>query len=189
MHEIMSDYLGAVFDVTRFQETVRRMIAKAGDIKTRYNFDSIAFTGTSGASVGFLMANHFGVDPLCIRKGNDSSHYVAGHGNDRKPILEGNRRARRYLIVDDFVGSGQTLKSIIRCLNDVGAKSRCLKCCVGVLVFDGSYKEFESITIDEHEIKLPYWSVSDRALEDSKQETFRNLCYRQNIYMEYGCSW
>lgn len=63
-------------------------------------FDSIAFRGMSGALLAPALCAALGKDVIIVRKddGSHSSHKV-----------EGNSLCDRYIIVDDFISSGQTV--------------------------------------------------------------------------------
>lgn len=67
--------------------------------------DAIAFRGSSGAAMGYTLAYLSGVPPLYIRKPKEKSHGSVTEGPEG-PV-------RRYVIVDDFSSSGETLKTIL----------------------------------------------------------------------------
>ena len=85
------------------------------------NFDAVAFTGVSGALLAPPIAMTLNKTLLLIRKTKDSTH---------SPFqVEGDKGARRYLIVDDFVSSGATVCMIVEKVKDFAPGA----VCVGVL--------------------------------------------------------
>jgi adenine/guanine phosphoribosyltransferase-like PRPP-binding protein len=119
--EIKTDYLNQVYNLSEFVHTVKKTVAKARQIMTMEEYDSIAFTGTSGAAMAYILSAELGVHLICIRKATDSSHYVRGHGQ-----LEGNVSAKRYLFVDDFISSGTTFRTVREFIKNKMPKAECI---------------------------------------------------------------
>lgn len=69
-------------------------------------FDTIAFTGMSGALFAPIVAYKLHKEIVAIRKPRDGSH------SDYD--TEGYLHASKYIIIDDFVSSGRTVKRIIK---------------------------------------------------------------------------
>ena len=85
-------------------------------------FDSIAFRGMSGALLGPPLAMRLNKGMLLVRKSNDNSHSSFR--------VEGFIGCKRYVIVDDFVSSKNTINNIVECIyNNIGTEA----VCVGVL--------------------------------------------------------
>jgi hypothetical protein len=68
------------------------------------NFDTIAVRGVSGVLVGSAVAIALNKHLIVVRKEEDDSHSGV--------TCEGHLTARRYVIVDDFISSGRTVKTI-----------------------------------------------------------------------------
>ena len=100
-------YLEEVFEPGKYKKTVKRVTALARKIRAipGRDFDSIAFSGISGASIGFPVAAALGVPVIYIRKECDSSHFGKG-------CIEGVLNSKKYLIIDDFIASGKTVAYI-----------------------------------------------------------------------------
>lgn len=79
-----------------------RLAARA--LKT-HDFDTLAFRGMSGAFVGPALAARLGKQMILVRKPEEKSH---SHLR-----VEGYRDTKRYIIVDDFIASGDTRDTII----------------------------------------------------------------------------
>jgi adenine/guanine phosphoribosyltransferase-like PRPP-binding protein len=72
-----------------------------------HQFDAIAVRGMSGATVGSILAHLLGKDLIIVRKPNVSDHSIESVEGplSRDPLA-------RYLIVDDFEVSGETIRAI-----------------------------------------------------------------------------
>lgn len=91
--------------------------------RKKHPFDAIAFRGNSGAAIAYPLSFKLQIPLICIRKG--ASH---------SPLkLEGCTNARTYVIVDDFIDSGNTMNQIQRAINkDYGSVPEL----VGILLYD-----------------------------------------------------
>jgi adenine/guanine phosphoribosyltransferase-like PRPP-binding protein len=119
--DIRSSYLSPIFNPDSLKITVDSLVRQTILLKEKYGFDTIVFSGTSGTSMGFLLSHLLDIPVLCIRKKNDSSHY----SNWRGP-LEGNIGLERYLIVDDFISSGDTVRYIMDEIHREVPKAKCV---------------------------------------------------------------
>jgi adenine/guanine phosphoribosyltransferase-like PRPP-binding protein len=130
---MQTNYLQHVFDQKIFQKAVDKTLLSAESIRKRTGFDTIAFTGMSGAAMAFLLSHWMNVPLLCVRKKNDNSHYVT----QTSRILEGNvHDVRKYLIVDDFIASGHTIQYVIDSIKTSNTYAEC----VGILMY-ASYSD------------------------------------------------
>lgn len=87
-------------------------------------FDGLAFRGMSGAAIGFPVCAATGIPPIVVRSSKVSSHstYAA------EAVVD----VSRYVIVDDFVDSGETLKAISDALAPAA--------CVGVVLYADKFQ-------------------------------------------------
>lgn len=83
--------------------SLRERLRAATKALRSHNFDTLAFRGMSGAFLGPALAARLNKQMILVRK-NDGSHSPY--------LVEGNTNARRYIIVDDFVDSGETMTAI-----------------------------------------------------------------------------
>lgn len=104
VHQIQSEYLGKVYG-KQFLKLVPAAVKQLRAVKKKYPFDAIAFRGSSGAALAFPLSYFLKVPLIHVRKGN--SHYGSG-------TIEGTISSERYIIIDDFIDSGATIKKIIR---------------------------------------------------------------------------
>jgi adenine/guanine phosphoribosyltransferase-like PRPP-binding protein len=103
-HEIQTEYLGSVYG-KEFLKLVPKAVKKLRSIKRKYPFDAIAFTGSSGAALAYPLSYLLKMPLIHVRKGN--SHYGMGK-------IEGTISSKHYIIVDDFIETGSTIKRIIK---------------------------------------------------------------------------
>lgn len=81
-------------------------------------YDAIAFRGMSGALIAPPVARELNKSLIMVRKPGEDSH---------SPFdVEGDHRARRYIIVDDFISSGRTAYTILRAIKKFSPKAECL---------------------------------------------------------------
>jgi len=114
---IQTEYLGTVFRPKEFESAVVRALALGKNIACKYKIDGIAFTGVSGAALGYILGYHLGLPLICIRRQGDGAHYIGA--------LEGCVSAKRYMIVDDFISSGDTVRRIMRTIKTNCYDSKC----------------------------------------------------------------
>jgi hypothetical protein len=102
-----SEYLDTSLDRAAADRVIKELIKfiKASQVE----FDSIAFRGMSGALIAPIVAFKMKKDLILVRK-KESSH--SNHA------VEGNKATRRYIIIDDFVGGGTTLDTIVSTINN-----------------------------------------------------------------------
>ncbi len=133
---VISQYLHKVMDTALLQETIRKSIVTLDPYM--HLFDSIAFTGLSGTLIAPLLAIQTNKKLLAVRKENSHSTL----------IVEGDWHAKRYIIVDDLISKGDTIKRINakiiegHCqLKDEGYGSDCISSnppvWVGLLLYQG----------------------------------------------------
>jgi len=102
-----NDYFSIALDPAMVTHVVDWVAAKI--LAEAPTAQAIAFRGFSGAMVAPIVAYKLGLNPIGIRKPNEGSH---GGSTKSRLTLEGHR-VERYVIVDDFVLSGDTVRKII----------------------------------------------------------------------------
>lgn len=88
---------------------VPQAVKEVRRLRRELGFDSIAFTGSSGAALAFPLSYLLKIPLVHVRKGR--SHYGSGE-------IEGTISTKKYLIVDDFIDRGNTVKRIIKKIED-----------------------------------------------------------------------
>lgn len=130
-----SSHLYHLMASSRRAETVDKAFTLAqeamnrGDMKS---FDTVVFSGFSGAFIGMLTAQRFNADMLMIRKEEDRNN----HGQQ----YEGRCDPERVLIVDDLISSGATMNRIVQGMRKhiVVHHQKPAPDVVGILLYDGA---------------------------------------------------
>jgi adenine/guanine phosphoribosyltransferase-like PRPP-binding protein len=135
-HVIKSDYLGTIYEVNQFSRLVKKFATALKKFKTKNPFDAIAFTGTSGAAIAYPISALLKIPLICVRKGTNN-HY-------KRPI-EGCITADRYVIVDDFISMGSTMKKITRAIKK--EMPRALPVAIFLYTSGSSVKEWNKIPV------------------------------------------
>ena len=108
-------WLKFVLRTSELKETIKRCLP----ILQQYEFDAIAFRGMSGALISPSLATHLDKSMIMVRKYGE----IFSHSSRE---VEGDSAAKTYIIVDDFVSSGDTIKSIISEIKKFAPHARCL---------------------------------------------------------------
>lgn len=122
-----SIYLQNAIDIKLRKKTIKDLCALIK--KHNLDFDSIAFTGLSGALVAPSVADKLNKNLIAIRKDNCDSH-AASYSDE---FIEGNLDSKKYIIVDDLIFSGSTIKRIMRKID--------FSECVGVFLYSPEMKK------------------------------------------------
>ena len=113
VHKIKSEYLGKVYG-KQFLKLVPLAAKKLRALRKIHPFDAIAFRGSSGAALAFPLSYLLKIPLIHVRKG--ASHYAGG-------TIEGTISSKRYIIIDDLIDRGTTVKKIISEIKkNIGAK-------------------------------------------------------------------
>lgn len=98
-----TQYLEKVYDPKVYRFNIREMKDKIVKFKKKNKFDTIAFSGHSGAAYAYPLSVQLKCDLICIRKSKTARY-------DAK--FEGNEDCQNYIIVDDCIDTGVTVKRI-----------------------------------------------------------------------------
>lgn len=99
-----SPYLESAFNVKSFRITINTAIKAIKKFEKKTPFEAIAFSGVSGAAIAFPLSYLLNKPLLCVRKSTEDTHSA--------DLIEGCDNAPRYIIVDDFIASGETIRRI-----------------------------------------------------------------------------
>lgn len=97
---------------------LRKRIELTARALAGYDFDTIAFRGVSGTILAAPLALAMNKEMVLVRKDEDDSHSYYK--------VEGNQDVRRYIIVDDFVCSGETGRQIVSRIKAWAPEAECL---------------------------------------------------------------
>jgi len=106
-------------------------------INSGWNFHAIAFTGASGALIAPVVAHEMDKKLILVRK------EISGHSS-AKVIGPRHNRNLNYIILDDLVASGTTIRNIYK---EVSEFDSYLKC-VGVILYS-EYKKKNWISLKD----------------------------------------
>jgi len=135
----------------------KRLIDKIADqmtaLKKQTKFSAIAFRGTSGAALAYPLSAKLNIPIICVRKPTEISHGYRIEGTQRN--------IRKYVIIDDFMESGKTIKAILKDIdkkNDWTGDGKAE--CVGIILYNVEYdKDWDKAFIAFKKKKIPihYW--------------------------------
>lgn len=139
IHGTYSRHLFDRGSIKKIAQKVASKIKEALKTKQLHNFQAIAFTGISGTLVAPFIAHTLKKTLILIRK-EDGHHSCYG--------VEGDMGALNYIILDDFIDSGKTIKKII---NDINGRGSYLPKhemrCVGIALYDEKFRK-DSFWVD-----------------------------------------
>ena len=93
-------YMSAALRRKEIDESVEKCVT----VLEKKRFDTIAFRGLSGMLIGPIVAHWLGKEVIVIRKNSDN------HSNH---TVEGHLAAKKYVVLDDFIQTGETVREII----------------------------------------------------------------------------
>ncbi len=108
-HRIVSSYLHNVYHVNVFAKLINKATKQLKAFRQKHPFDAIAFTGTSGAALAYPLSLRLKVPLICVR-----NPLIKNHSNH---MVEGCYSAKRYIIIDDLIDVGNTIKRIVDGIN------------------------------------------------------------------------
>jgi adenine/guanine phosphoribosyltransferase-like PRPP-binding protein len=105
---LVTSYLHPLFQPNVFISRVNNLVRmiKRSNIK----FNAVAFRGMSGSIVAPVVAARLNKQMIMIRKSDDDSHSNLS--------VEGDTSVRSYIIIDDRIASGETVRTINRHLSE-----------------------------------------------------------------------
>lgn len=118
--DIDSDYLGRFFDPqgTRMKKHIIAACLALKDL----DFDAIAFRGISGALTAPILAYKLHKTLIAVRKPTEDNHSGM--------LVEGDKGARRYIVVDEIVASGNTVCTIVEKVRQFAPEAQFIGCWV-----------------------------------------------------------
>lgn len=161
-------YSHVQFNNETLRNTAQRIACLIPTLLQNTGADAVVVTGKSGISLAFatLMLADFPI--VVVRKRGENSH-----GNN----IEGtqNVRIKKYIVLDDFVSTGSTVRTISREMYDAAyAQLAAAPECVGVLQYlrgTGDWKGMRGdvhsergLCIDGHLERVPLWGLDDALL-------------------------
>ena len=131
-----------------FSKRIKDSIKRIKELKKELKFDAVAFRGSSGCALGFPLVVSLEIPVIYVRKPEEEAHGQPVEYISNVPI-------RKYLIIDDFMSTGSTVKAIISKIESIGTGDvdEIKPQCVGVFF----YSRWESsgssqITLDSNQV-------------------------------------
>ena len=124
--EFQKHLINACCDLIRFNKTLGKL-------------DAIVVTGVSGIPIGSIISYTMGI-PLIISRDHKSSH--------SNGVLEydvhyfENKDNVNYIIIDDFIASGNTIKRVIDSMTDMKVETKC----IGIILWSKYHSESEELS-------------------------------------------
>ena len=123
-------YSDVQFNTARLRVKAHEIAAILPEMMYKLGADAVAVTGKSGLSLAFATLMLIDFPLIVVRKRGENSH-----GNP----IEGTRSVdvRKYIILDDFVSSGDTVKTMVDSIDEMvdSAMNVMPLRCVGVLQY------------------------------------------------------
>ena len=160
MYFYCSNYHDRTYNPRSLKATVNRVVRYLEKLQKKVKFDAIAFSGTSGAAIAYPVSAIAGYHLINVRR----EPYKQHHGS--KIEASGNRKIYRYIILDDFIASGRTIKLIVRAIKKETIPSSWSRIaleekpveCVGVVIYSDQGDSSKSIQISKWK-KIPVFMV------------------------------
>lgn len=147
---LYSDYLHCAIDLHIRKKIINKAVIFLRKQQKTSEFTGVAFRGVSGALIAPSIADKLRCDLLVVRKkdGSHSSCEIEGNLTDK------------YIIIDDFVRTGETLRIIVDKIRKYVPESKC----VGVYFYYPKDVCTGWFTNKEHVVsKIQEWIQNDTA--------------------------
>jgi adenine/guanine phosphoribosyltransferase-like PRPP-binding protein len=121
-YPFVSGYLNKIFSTIQFTKTINKLAIRIQSFRKKHRIEAIAFTGVSGSAVAYPLSYKLKIPLICVRKG--TSHYGSPY--------EGREDVKRYIIVDDLIETGNTIRKIKKTVKIHSPKAKC----IGVFLYN-----------------------------------------------------
>lgn len=143
-----ASYLRHVLSPEGIKKYVDEAVKNITLFQAAHPFDTIAFCGMSGSAMAYPLSYLMQKHTVCVRKPEIEAHSWAK--------TEGVFDFDTYIIVDDLIDSGKTMRLITSSMQLHAAQAKC----VGIYLFHPTYtrpKQFEGIPVIQHAFEDPEW--------------------------------
>jgi len=149
-------HLGDIFRSPReYGELVDRISNQLEELRKKQSFTGMVFRGLSGAALAYPLSARLHIPLICVRKCSEDSHGFDVEGPQTN--------VRRYIIIDDFIGSGATIKALIDAMDkqnkqgNPGKHNRVR--CSGIVLYAERYFHWgeKFFTYKKNKIPIHYW--------------------------------
>ena len=143
---IENSYHNIIFAPSKLKKKADSVSKKILKLQKELGFDAIAITGVSGAGIGFAVSYITGIPCIYVRKSKNKTH---------GKLIEGpNKDIKSYIILDDFIVTGETIKRVVKNLK---SQYKTIECC-GIFVYDSGDSSKEKFWLNNTGLKyLPIY--------------------------------
>lgn len=127
----LTSYLSTVLNQDKLDDALKKAVKRIKK-KDFPKFDAIAFRGYSGALFASALALKLKKDLILIRKSENAHSWKA---------VEGANKSKRYIIIDDFISSGETVRACLDKVTKFATKAKC----VGIFLYAATSDSFDQI--------------------------------------------
>lgn len=129
-YRIGSSYGWTTYSVDDWTRRLQRIAVKIELLQETHKIDALALRGSSGMMAGAVLSVALQMPVIYVRKPGEYAHGGPVESNSREPI-------KSYLIVDDFIDSGSTIREIVDAIDRDAEEERSVAPkCVGVLLYN-----------------------------------------------------
>jgi orotate phosphoribosyltransferase len=115
MSDYTDSYIGAALDPATAPHLHKAVIKYIRSFRLR--FDTIVCRGTSGLLVAPIVAQKMHKELIVVRKSD---------GNHSGKLLEGFKKARNFIIIDDFICTGNTVNAMLEAMHQNQPMAKCV---------------------------------------------------------------
>src|SRR5271165_2371097 len=124
-------------------------------LSSKEKFDTIAFTGMSGALIAPIVAFEMGKNLLMVRKGSTHSLHD----------LEGYIKCKRYVILDDFIDTGATVKRVQKAIYNEISSAKCIGTLEVQYLDDPDYPDSNLVLGEKFQLNKDY-NLKEKQLKE-----------------------
>lgn len=146
---IVYDGYATGYSQDKVRQKAKFAAAAIASMSKSVNADCVIVHGNSGVSCGFAALMYHNFNLVLLRRDNDNSHGSPLEGPN-------GHRIERYLILDDFISSGKTVRRVRRKVTELALQygdGRASPQCVGIVLY-GRWSMEEFVFEDGHRVPV-----------------------------------
>ena len=139
-----------------YGQLVDRIADQLEALRKKQSFTGMVFRGTSGAAMAYPLSARLHIPLICVRKKGEDSHGFDVEGPQAN--------VRRYIIIDDFIETGTTIKALIDAMDNENKWDKPSKYnrtrCSGIVLYAEAYSDYLSkkfFIYKKNKIPIHYW--------------------------------
>lgn len=151
-----ASHLGDIFMCpNEYGQLVDRIADQLEALRKKQSFTGMVFRGQSGAALAYPLSARLRIPIICVRKKDEKTHGFNVEGPQAN--------VRRYIIIDDFIETGETIKALIDAIDDENKWNKPSKHnqarCSGIVLYDEKYHNWSQkfFIYKKNKIPIHYW--------------------------------